>query len=74
MSVPIRVSEAEYEAAKKEAKIQHRSIQGQIEYWAKIGRCATENPDLPIEFILELMYTDWQDQSDLTPFDFGKKS
>ena len=32
-----------------------RSIPNQIEYWARIGKCALDNPDLPIEFIKELM-------------------
>lgn len=70
MSVPIRISEEEYQVAKKAAKAEHRSIQGQFEFWAKIGRCALDNPDLPINMIRELLLTDWQDVSDATPFTF----
>jgi hypothetical protein len=68
----IRISDEAYAAAKKAAKAQHRSIQGQIEYWSQIGRCAIDNPDLPIEMIQELLSTDWKDDSDATPFTFGK--
>jgi hypothetical protein len=28
-------------------------MQGQIEYWALLGRTAQDNPDLPISFIAE---------------------
>jgi hypothetical protein len=37
--------------AKKVAKSEFRSIPNQIEYWPKLGKCALDNPDLPIEFI-----------------------
>lgn len=73
MSAPIRISDKEYEAAKKAAKIEHRSIQGQVEYWAKIGRCALDNPDLPIEMIKELLSMDLKDLSDATPFRFRQE-
>lgn len=73
MSTPIRISEREYEIAKKVAQLEHRTIQGQVEYWAKVGRCALDNPDLPINMIKELLLTDWNDRSDATPFDFEEK-
>lgn len=73
MSAPIRISDEEYKVAKKAAKIEHRSIQGQIEYWAKIGRCALNNPDLPIEMIKELLSMDRKDLSDATPFRFRQE-
>ncbi len=33
------------------AKAQHRSVRKQIEYWARLGKIADENPDLPLGFI-----------------------
>ena len=54
MGVPIRVSNDVYEAAKKVAKAECRSIPNQIEFWAKIGKCALDNPDMPVEFIYDL--------------------
>jgi hypothetical protein len=34
-----------------QAKVYNRSVEGQINYWAKIGKIAEENPDLSLEFI-----------------------
>jgi len=73
MSASIRISDEEYEAAKKAARMEHRSIQGQVEFWAKIGRCALDNPDLPVEMIKELLAMDLHDKSDTTPFTFEQK-
>lgn len=73
MSKPIRVSDDEYMHAKRAAKVEHRSIQGQIEFWAKIGRCALANPDLPIDMIQALLAMDVRDVSDTTPFTFEQK-
>lgn len=33
----------------------NRSVAGQIEYWAKIGKIAEENPDLTYEFIKNIL-------------------
>ena len=47
----IRLSEDIMKAAGTYASINSRSIPKQIEHWARIGRIAEENPDLPYEFI-----------------------
>ena len=73
MSASIRISDKEYEIARKAAKAEHRSIQGQMEFWARIGRCALDNPDLPIEMIKELLSIDLDDKSSCTPFTFEQK-
>lgn len=52
-SISIRVSTALYEQAKLDAVVDHRTIAGQIEYWARIGRAALDNPDLPVTFVAE---------------------
>ena len=49
MSVSIRVNDELYNLAKTQAKAELRTIPSQIEYWARIGRTAMANPDLPIE-------------------------
>jgi hypothetical protein len=53
MGMPVRIEDDLYIAARDQAKAQHRTIAGQIEFWAKIGRAAIDNPDLPIDFITE---------------------
>ena len=53
MGMPVRIDDALYELAKSEAKAEHRTIAGQIEFWATVGRTALDNPDLPVSFIAE---------------------
>jgi hypothetical protein len=53
MGMPVRIDDDLYELAKLEAKAEHRTIAGQIEFWAKVGRAAIDNPDLPVSFIVE---------------------
>ncbi|HUW87184.1 MAG TPA: hypothetical protein VMW30_02225 [Candidatus Paceibacterota bacterium] len=55
MSMPVRLDKETYERAKAEAAIEHRTIAGQVEYWAKVGRTAIDNPDLPIDFIIDVL-------------------
>lgn len=55
MSMPVRLDKETYELAKAEAAIEHRTIAGQVEYWAKVGRTAIDNPDLPIDFIIDVL-------------------
>lgn len=50
-STSIRVSQALYDQAKVDSVVDHRTIAGQIEYWARIGRAALDNPDLPVTFV-----------------------
>ncbi len=52
-STSIRIDQKLYDRARSEALAEHRTIAGQVEYWAKIGRAALDNPDLPVSFIAE---------------------
>lgn len=73
MGIPIRINEEIYAAAKKTAQAECRTIPLQIEFWARIGKCALDNPDLPIEFIIDLLVTVHQDRSLAEPFQFDEK-
>ena len=55
MSTAVRVSDELVHEAKKYSKIDQRSITGQIEHWAKIGKCAEENPDLTYSLIKDIL-------------------
>ena len=55
MATAVRVSEDLLVAAKKFSRIDHRSVAGQIEHWARLGKCAEENPDLPYALIKEIL-------------------
>ena len=55
MGTAIRISEKLVSEARKYSRIDHRSLTGQVEHWACIGKCAEENPDLTYSFIKELL-------------------
>lgn len=72
MGIPIRIDDEIYNDAKKVAKAECRSVPCQIEFWAKIGRCALDNPDLPIEFVKDLLISKNLDKSLAEPFYFDE--
>jgi hypothetical protein len=68
MSMPVRIDDTLYEQAKSQAAAEHRSIAGQVEFWAKIGRAALDNPDLPVSFIAESLISMAEPREASTPF------
>jgi hypothetical protein len=71
MSMPVRIDDTLYEQAKDVSKGECRTISGQLEFWAKIGKAALDNPDLPIEFVRELLIARMENRSQLTTFKPG---
>jgi len=72
MATAVRISEKLVNEAKKFSRVDHRSITGQIEHWAKIGKCAEENPDLTYSLIKEiLMGLEELDQGERSEYKFG---
>jgi transcription elongation factor GreA-like protein len=55
MAKTVKLSDSIFLEAKIISKVLNRSIAGQIEYWAKIGRIVEENPDLTYEFIKNIL-------------------
>ena len=45
-----------------------RSIAGQIEFWAKVGRAALDNPDIPASFIAESLMSMNEPREEAEPF------
>ena len=70
MGISIRINESLYEIAKIRSKAELRTIPCQIEYWAKVGRTALDNPDLPIEFVRDMLIG-LEEESE--PFEFVKQ-
>ncbi|MES9903388.1 MAG: ParD-like family protein [Sedimenticola sp.] len=68
MGMPVRIDDTLYEQARSEAKIERRTIAGQIEYWAMVGRAALDNPDLPVSFIAESLISMAEPRDQATPF------
>lgn len=68
MSMPVRIDDELYQQAKAASKGECRTISGQLEFWAKVGKAALDNPDLPVEFVRELMVARAEDRKQATPF------
>lgn len=64
----IRIDQKLYEQARADAAAEHRTIAGQIEFWAKVGRAALDNPDLPVSFIAESLASLAEPRESATPF------
>ncbi|MDA3938370.1 MAG: hypothetical protein PF693_03540 [Spirochaetia bacterium] len=72
MATAVRISENLLSNARKFSKIDHRSLTGQIEHWASIGKCAEENPDLTYDLIKEIFLgIEELDTGDKTEYVFG---
>lgn len=67
-STSIRIDQTLYDQARADATIEHRSIAGQVEYWARVGRAALDNPDLPVGFIAESLAAMAEPRDDATTF------
>jgi hypothetical protein len=57
MQTTITITDDLLNAAQQQAKVFHRSVDGQLNYWLKIGKIAEANPDLPFEFIKNALVT-----------------
>ncbi len=72
MATSIKLSDTIVNDAKRYGKVYSRSTPKQIEYWANIGKITEENPDLPYNFIKDILLA----KSELTdnqvvPYKFG---
>lgn len=73
MATTIKISDELYIDAKKYAAVYHRSIPKQVEYWSKIGKIATDNPDLPVPFIQDILVAlEDVECGDVSEFRFGE--
>ena len=68
MGMPVRIDEALYDQARASAQSERRTIAGQIEFWAQIGRTALDNPDLPIDCVRDLLIALAEEPTLATPF------
>ena len=68
MSVAIRIDDELYNEAKRSAEAECRTVPLQVAYWARIGRAALDNPDLPVEFIKDIIAA--KKQGEFEPFEF----
>ena len=72
MTKAIRISDGLADQAKKYSRVEHRSLAGQIEHWAKVGKYAEENPGLTYDLIKEIMIgIDELENDEKTEYNFG---
>ena len=72
MAKAIKLSDELVLDATTHGKAQHRSAPRQIEYWARIGKLADENPELPLCFIKDILTGIQEDEAgDVSEYRFG---
>ena len=54
MTIAVRISKKLVKDVKLSSKTQHRTIGGQIERWADIGRTLQENPELGLDEVRKI--------------------
>jgi len=64
-TVSVRINEDLVRAA---AKAEFRTVQGQVEFWAKVGRAALDNLDLPASLVAESLISITEPREDSVPF------
>ena len=68
----VKLSDDFIDAAKPTAIAMHRSVPKQIEHWARLGKIAEENPDLPIGFVKDVLIGIQEvEVGDVTEYEFG---
>ena len=73
MPKAVKISDELAKTAAVFAGVEGRSLAGQVEYWAKLGRVADENSDLPVSLIKEILIARAQVRSgSKTPYVFGQ--
>jgi hypothetical protein len=64
----VRIDDHLFEQAKVHAQAERRTIAGQVEFWSMIGKNALDNPDLPIDFVRDLLVAKAEGWTLVTPF------
>ena len=67
-TVSVRIDQELVDDARTVARAEFRTVQGQMELWAKVGRAALDNPDLPAPFIAESLMGMAEPREETTPF------
>ena len=54
-TIPVRMDKALFDSASIEGKAEFRSAAQQLNFWALVGKNALANPDLPVDFIRDIL-------------------
>ena len=72
MTTAVRVSNNLVREARLISAVDNRSVTGQIEHWARIGKCSEENPELTYGLIKEILIgVEELKQGESTEYVFG---
>jgi hypothetical protein len=72
MSTAVRISGKLMSDAKLYGKVDNRSITGQVEHWAKIGKIVEENPDLTYSLVKDMLIgLEELEQGETSGYTFG---
>jgi hypothetical protein len=72
MTTAVRVSENLVREARLISVVDNRSVTGQIEHWARVGKCAEDNPELTYRVIKDILVgVEELDQGVSTEYQFG---
>ena len=72
MTTAVRVSDELLREARLISAVDNRSVTGQIEHWAKVGKCAEENPELTYELVKDILIgLEELEQSECSKYEFN---
>ena len=72
MATAVRISEELMRDARLMSSVDSRSVTRQIEHWARIGKCAEENPNLTYSLIKDILIgLEELDHSESLEYKFG---
>jgi len=72
MTTAVRVSENLVREARLVGAVDNRSVTGQIEHWARVGKCAEDNPELTYRVIKDILIgVEELDQGESSEYQFG---
>ena len=72
MTTAVQISDKLLREAMLLSTVDNRSATDQIEHWAKIGKCAEENPNLTYGLIKEILVgIEELDQGEFSEYQFG---
>ncbi|MDP8236145.1 MAG: hypothetical protein P9M08_07160 [Candidatus Erginobacter occultus] len=72
MTTAVRISDKLVREARLVSAVDNRSVTGQIEHWAKIGKCSEENPELTYELIRDILIgVEELEQGNYSKYEFG---
>ena len=72
MTTAVRVSENLVREARLISVVDNRSVTGQIEHWARVGKCAEDNPELTYRVIKDILIgVEELDQGESSEYQFG---